>query len=80
MCFKRDYIVLKWGSLKRWRVTSKEGKKLQAQFFETEYGTPEQKEIVCKMIDTVPGKIYLDWDGVYVSKKDAKKYVMEYPS
>ncbi len=44
----------------------------------TQHDTPEQKEIICKLIDAMPGEIYLSWDGIYVSKADAKKYVLEY--
>ena len=40
--------------------------------------TPEQKEIICKLIDLMPGEIYLAWDGKYVSKDDAKQYVLNY--
>ena len=40
--------------------------------------TVEQKKIICKLIDLMPGDIYLAWDGIYVSKKDAKKYVLSY--
>ena len=43
-----------------------------------QHDTEEQKTILCELIDIVPGDIYLDWDGVYVSKEAAKKYVMEY--
>jgi len=40
--------------------------------------TERQKEILCEVIDIVPGKIYLEWDGEYVSKKKAKEYIMNY--
>jgi len=26
----------------------------------------------------MPSKIYLDWDGKYVTKEEAKEYVMNY--
>lgn len=42
--------------------------------------TPRQKEIICELIDLCDeDKIYLHWDGKYVTKEEAKKYVMEYP-
>lgn len=82
----KDYITLKWGTLKSWLLTSKKGQELLKKY--TELGaslsamrqrdTEEQKELICGMIDTVQGEIYLDWDGEYVSKEKAKKYVMEY--
>ncbi len=40
--------------------------------------TPEQKEIICQLIDLVPGEIFLDWDNKDVSKEEAKKYVLNY--
>ena len=83
---EQDYITLKWGTLKSWNVKSAEGKALLEKYGELGYSmsvmgqhdTPEQKEIICKLIDLMPGEIYLDWADEYVSKEDAKKYVMEY--
>jgi len=83
---KQDYITLKWGTLKAWELTSEKGIGLLKKYKELgssysamcQKDTPEQKKLICEMIDTVPGEIYLDWDGEYVSKEKAKKYVMEY--
>lgn len=83
---EKDYIELKWGTLKAWRITSEEGKKLLEEYCKGGHcfsvifqrDTLKQKKIICKLIDLVPGKIYLHWDGKYVSKTKAKKYVMEY--
>jgi hypothetical protein len=83
---EQDYITLKWGTLKSWNITSTEGKALLKRYIELcnsisamlQHDTPEQKEIICKLIDLMPGKIYLDWDDKYVSKEVAKKYVLEY--
>ncbi len=55
-----------------------DGKEEEKEIEEKEL-TEEQKQIVCQLIDNMPGKIYLSWDAIYVSKKKAKKYVMEYP-
>ncbi len=84
---KKGYILLKWGSLKAWDFSENpEAAELLKQW--AAYGssmsaiahhdTPEQKELICKMIDLVPGKICSDWDGKMMTKKEAKKYVMEY--
>jgi hypothetical protein len=81
-----DFITLKWGTLKAWRITTTKGKELLAKYGEMgmsfsamqQHDTPEQKQLLCELIDTVPGEIYLDLDGVSVSKEDAKKYIMEY--
>ena len=84
---EENYLTLKWGTLKSWNIEgNKEAIKLLKRYVEIgssasammQKDTPEQKEIICKLIDLVPGDIYLDWDGGYVSKVDAKKYVMEY--
>jgi len=80
----QDYITLKWGTLKSWKLTSPKAKELIKQYNEVgscvpvmlQKDTQKQKELICEMIDTVPGEIYLDWDGKYVSKEEAKKYVM----
>jgi hypothetical protein len=83
---EKEYITLKWGTLKSWNITSKEGKKLLKKYIKIgvcmscacQNDTVEQKKIICSLIDLVPGKIYLHWDGIYVSKAKAKKYVMNY--
>jgi len=83
---EQDYVTLKWGTLKSWNVTSVEGKALLGKYGELGYSmsaamqhdTPEQKEIICKLIDLMPGEIFLDWEGENVSKEAAKKYVREY--
>lgn len=82
----KDYIILKWGTLKGWGWGSEKMKSLLEQYFAigssvsaiAQKDTPEQKDLICKMIDCMPGKVYLDWDGKYVTKKEAKKYVLEY--
>lgn len=82
---EQDYITLKWGTLQSWRITSEKGKELLRQYGELgtrlsvafQRDTPEQKRLICELIDLVPGEICLDWDGKYVSKEDAKKYVMD---
>lgn len=82
-----DYITLKWGTLKSWHLHSEKGQKLLKEYLElgSSFGvaqqedSPEQKELICKMIDECSvDEIYLDWDGKYVSKEEAKKYVLDY--
>lgn len=80
------HVTLKWGTLKSWNFTSERGIELLTKYSELgscisamlQKDTPEQKKLICEMIDIVPGEIFLDWDYKYVSKEDAKKYVMEY--
>lgn len=80
-------LTLKWGTLKAWSFKGNEqAMSLLRRYHEIgaslsamcQHDTPEQKEIICKLIDLTPGEIYLDWDGKYVSHDEAKKYVMEY--
>lgn len=84
---KENYLTLKWGTLKSWNFEgNKEAIKLFKYYNEigssfsamAQKDTPEQKEIICKLIDLMPGEIYLDWDDKSVSKGEAKKYVMDY--
>jgi len=84
---RNNSLTLKWGTLKSWDFsTDDKATPLFKEYSEigssisamTQKDTQRQKEIICKLIDLVYGKIYLDWDGKYVSKKEAKKYVLEY--
>jgi hypothetical protein len=82
------HLTLKWGTLKSWDFEdSEQGSKLLKEYNEigssysaiAQRDTPRQKEIICEMIDLCEGDtIYLDWDGVDVSKEKAKEYVMNY--
>jgi hypothetical protein len=80
-------LTLKWGTLKSWHFTSDECRKLMGEYATigssfsamAQKDTPRQKEIICELIDKCDGDtIYLDWDGVLVSKEKAKEYVMNY--
>jgi DNA-directed RNA polymerase subunit F len=82
-----NHLTLKWGTLKAWNFSGlHEAQALLEQYDELgrsmsaimQHDTPEQKEIICKIIDLMPGKIYLAWDSKYVSKSEAKRYVLEY--
>lgn len=84
---EKDHLTLKWGTLKSWSFASKEAKELLDRYFKLgvsisaacQKDTTEQKEILCKLIDVGDFEdVYLAWDGVHVSKEEAKKYVMEY--
>jgi len=83
---KIEHLTLKWGSLKDWsfgdwakplfKEYSKIGSSVSAIM---QKDTPRQKEIICELIDKGNfKKVYLDWDGKYITKKAAKKYVMEH--
>ena len=83
----QDHITLQWGTLKAWSLNSDKGRELFRKYHAlgfslsgiTQKDTPEQKELICQMIDECDAEtIYLGWDGVHVSKDEAKRYVMEY--
>lgn len=82
-------LTLKWGTLKSWSFPDNEpvlkllkeyvdiGSSLSAM---AQKDTARQKEIICSLIDECdnPEGIYLDWDGKYVGKDEAKRYVLDY--
>lgn len=83
---KEESLALKWGTLKSWdfgewaiplmQEYNKIGSSMSAI---TQKDTQRQKEIICELIDKGNfKKVYLDWDGKLVSKKVAKKYVIDY--
>lgn len=83
----KNHLTLKWGTLKAWNFDGIKGAERLLKEYEMagfsvsrmmQKDTPRQKEIVCELIDLMPGKIYLSWDDKYVSKDAAKKYVLEY--
>ena len=87
MSVEMDSLSLKWGTLKSWRLHSDKGVDLLRRYHElgtsasamTAHDTPEQKDLICQMIDECNSPtIYLEWDGKDVSKDEAKRYVMEY--
>jgi hypothetical protein len=84
---EKDHLILKWGTLKGWNFNSEKGKKLLKEYFDIgsnmsaimQKDTKRQKKIICELIDEGDfEKVYLDWEGKNVSKKEAKKYVIEY--
>jgi hypothetical protein len=84
---EKDSISLKWGTLKSWNIHSEKGREILQKWGSlgcsfgamTQDDTPEQKQLICDLIDTCNAEtIYLEWDGKDVSKEEAKQYVMEY--
>jgi hypothetical protein len=81
-----DSLSLKWGTLKSWDIHSDAGRALLKRYHEigcsmsamAQKDTPEQKEIICQLIDGCAGDIYMDWDDELVSKEKAKEYVRNY--
>lgn len=84
---EKDELILKWGTLKGWHMHSDKGQELLKKYHDLgaspsamlQRDTPEQKELICQIIDECNAEtIYLDWDGKYISKDVAKKYIREY--
>lgn len=81
-----EVLTLKWGTLKRWDSLRPENVKRVERYYElgasmsamAQRDTPEQKQLICDLIDAVDGEIWNDWDGKVITKEDAKKYVTEY--
>ena len=81
----KDYLSLKFGTLKEWNLHSEKCKNLLKEYFSLgssgsclgQKDTPRQKELICQMIDEANcEKILLDFDETYVSKNGAKNYVV----
>ena len=81
-----DHLSLKWGTLKSWNFTSKNGKHLLEEYFKIgscasamlQEDTEKQKNIICELIDECNGAIQNDWTGEYLTKQEAKAYVLNY--
>lgn len=78
-------LTLKWGTVKGWEIKtpvaqdafkkwSDGGVSMSAM---TQHDTTEQKEALLELIDLMD-EIYLDWDGKYVSRDEAKEYLTNY--
>lgn len=81
-----EYLLLKWGTLKGWNLTSEKSLAAAQKYADfgmsmsaaLQHDTAEQKQALCDLIDAVDGDIKNDWSGEVMSKDEAKKYVMEY--
>lgn len=85
---EKDRLILKFGTVKGFSLNnSPEAFELMKKYYKlgvsfsvmAQRDTPEQKDLICQIIDKVNGDVINDWDGeVYESKEDAKKYITEY--
>lgn len=82
-----DSITLKWGTLRGWKLESEAARTAAQAYLDAgpqsmsamaQRDTPDQKKALCALIDTIDGEIWNDWDGVKMTKDEAKTYVMEY--
>ena len=83
-----ESLELKWGTLKGWCLESEANMGILRRYVDLGYSmsamaqrdTPEQKQLLCELIDAVDGEVWNDWDGEVMTKEAAKKYVMDYRS
>lgn len=79
-------LLFKWGTLKGWDGVEGESLELLREYFKdgvsmscaADKPDQQRKEVLCKLIDSFDGELFNDWDGVEMTKDQAKKYVMEY--
>jgi len=79
-------LTLKWGTIKGWEGLNDAQVEILKRYFKdgmplgcaSDHPTAERREVLCELIDTIDGEIWNDWDGVQISKEEAKKYVREY--
>ena len=81
---KIGFLSLKFASIKDADFATKEEQKLYDKFEELDKGgygpkSDKQIQILFKLIDLCkdPKGIFLDWDNKYVSKQNAKKYIIK---
>ena len=80
-------LTLKWGNVKGWDGFE-EGTPAWAaleKYIDSGQGISamqrqddDQRELICGIIDAVDGEIWNDWDGVTMTKDEAKAYVRNY--
>jgi len=79
-------ITLKWGTLKGWSNMTEEGMVLLRRYHDlgasmsamAQHDSDEQKQILVDLVSLPGMKIYLDWDGKYIDRGEAVKYITEY--
>jgi hypothetical protein len=81
-----DSLTLKWGTLKGWDIQNEETFALLQKWADlgssysamAQRDTPEQKALICEIIDRIDGPIWNDWEGTKMTQDEAKAYVMNY--
>lgn len=81
-----ESLLLKWGTIKGWHFEKEETKNIAKQWAAlgtsmscmAQCDTPEQKQLICKLIDAVDGEITNDWSGETMTKDEAKEYIQTY--
>lgn len=83
-----ERLLLKWGTLKGWNLESEKSRGIMKRYIDlgasmsamAQHDSPDQKTIICELIDALDGEIQNDWSGEKMSKDEAKQYVQEYRS
>jgi hypothetical protein len=83
-----DYLLLKWGAPKGWKISDPECLALLQKYYDlgespsamAQPNTGEHKAVLCDLIDRFSGSISNDWDGKDYTKQEAKDYVNNYGS
>lgn len=81
-----EWLELKWGTLKGWSLKREETRSIMRRYIDlgasasamSQHDTPEQKVLICDLIDALDGEIVNEWSGEKMSKEEAKRYVNEY--
>lgn len=81
-----ERLILKWGTLKGWDNLGCMSRKIAQRYAELgmsksamlQRDTPEQKKILCELIDAIDGEIWHEWENTAMTKEAAKAYVMDY--
>jgi hypothetical protein len=81
-----ERLCLKFGALKSWNIDPEgDAAPIMSEYldhfldFRGQVSSPEQREMLCKLIDAVSTETIVgDWDGKLMSKDEAKEYVMNY--
>lgn len=83
-----ESLALKWGTIKRWDVKSTASVVALKKYFDAgtvsmsaiaQHDNDAQRAALIELIEVVDcDEIYLDWDGKYVSKEEAKDYILNY--
>jgi hypothetical protein len=81
-----EELTLKWGTIKGWGNLSDRSMEILNRYFAdgqpmscmADHPDKKRRQILCELIDQLDGEIYLDWDGKYVTRDEAKEYVTTY--
>jgi hypothetical protein len=83
---EQESLTLKWGTIKGWGNLSDKSQAIMQRYADLgmslgamqQVDTPEQKAILCELIDAIDGPIENDWEGTTMTKEAAKEYVLNY--